>query len=56
MCSAVSRRATTVMITNNVDEAILLSDRIMPMTRPPRARLGAAVDVPLPKPRTAAAD
>ena len=31
------RPVTTVMITNSVEEAILLSDRIVPMTRgPPR--------------------
>jgi hypothetical protein len=38
--------------TVSVEEAILLSDRIVPMTRGPRARLGDAVDVALPKPRT----
>jgi ABC-type nitrate/sulfonate/bicarbonate transport system ATPase subunit len=42
------------MITNNVDEALLLSDRIVPMTRGPRATLGAAVEVAMPKPRNAA--
>ena len=30
---------TTLMITNNVDEAILLSDRIVPLSRGPRATL-----------------
>jgi len=54
LCSAVDRPVTTVMITNNVDEAILLSDRIVPMTRGPRATLGQAEVVDLPKPRTAA--
>ena len=39
LCSAAERPVTTVMITNNVEEAILLSDRIVPMTpRAPRAR------------------
>lgn len=52
MCSERGRQVTTIMITNNVEEAILLSDRIVPMTRGPRARLGDAVDVPLPRPRT----
>ena len=42
------------MITNNVEEALLLSDRIVPMTRGPRATLGTPVDVAMPKPRTAA--
>jgi nitrate/nitrite transport system ATP-binding protein len=52
MCSATDRQVTTMMITNNVEEAILLSDRIIPMTRGPRATLGAPVPVPLPKPRS----
>jgi nitrate/nitrite transport system ATP-binding protein len=42
---------TTVMITNNVDEAILLSDRIVPMTPGPRATLRTAIPVPLARPR-----
>jgi ABC-type nitrate/sulfonate/bicarbonate transport system ATPase subunit len=42
---------TTVMITNNVDEAILLSDRIVPMTPGPRATLRAPIPVPLGRPR-----
>jgi nitrate/nitrite transport system ATP-binding protein len=41
------------MITNNLDEALLLSDRIVPMTRPPRATLGAPIEVHLPRPRSA---
>jgi len=44
---------TTVMITNNLEEALLLSDRIIPMTRGPRATLGVPVAVELPRPRTA---
>ena len=52
MCSERGRQVTTIMITNNVEEAILLSDRIVPMTRGPRASLGDAVEVALPKPRT----
>ena len=44
---------TTVMITNNVDEAILLSDRIVPMTPGPRATLRPAIPVPLARPRPA---
>jgi nitrate/nitrite transport system ATP-binding protein len=52
MCAEEGRRLTTIMITNSVEEAILLSDRIVPMTRGPRAKLGDAVEVALPKPRT----
>jgi nitrate/nitrite transport system ATP-binding protein len=54
LCADVERPVTAVMITNSVDEALLLSDRIVPMTRGPRAALGAAVAVDIPKPRTAA--
>jgi len=53
LCSDLDRPVTTVMITNNVDEALLLSDRIVPMTRGPRATLGAPVPVAMPKPRNA---
>jgi nitrate/nitrite transport system ATP-binding protein len=53
LCSVVERPVTTVMITNNLDEALLLSDRIIPMTRGPRATLGSSVAVDLPRPRTA---
>ena len=53
LCSEAARPVTTVMITNNIDEALLLSDRIVPLTRGPRATLGASVAVHLPKPRSA---
>jgi nitrate/nitrite transport system ATP-binding protein len=53
LCSVAERPVTTVMITNNLDEALLLSDRIIPMTRGPRATLGTPVLVELPKPRSA---
>ena len=53
LCSEKGSGATAVMITNNLDEALLLSDRIVPMTRGPRAKLGAPISVRLPKPRTA---
>ena len=46
------RPVTTVMITNNIDEALLLSDRIVPMTQGPRATLGPPVVVDLPQPRS----
>ena len=41
------RPVTTIMITNNVEEALLLSDRIVPMTAGPRATLGPPVAVEL---------
>jgi ABC-type nitrate/sulfonate/bicarbonate transport system ATPase subunit len=54
LCSAEERPVTTIMITNNVEEALLLSDRIVPMTHGPRATLGRPVAVSIPKPRTLA--
>jgi len=53
LCSDAGRPITTVMITNSVEEALLLSDRILPMTAGPRATLGAPVAVELGKPRSA---
>jgi len=55
LCAAAHRPVTAIMITNSVEEALLLSDRIVPMTRGPAATLGASVGVGMPKPRTAAA-
>ena len=54
LCSVLERPVTAIMITNNVDEALLLSDRVIPMTRAPRATLGAPIDITLPRPRDAA--
>ena len=51
LCSSAERPVTTVMITNNVEEAILLSDRIVPMLPGPPATLGAPIPVDLPRPR-----
>ena len=45
------RRTTVILITNDVDEAILLADRIYPMTPGPAAILGPAIEVGLPRPR-----
>ena len=39
------------MITHDVDEAVLLSDRIVMMTNGPAARIGEVLDVPLARPR-----
>jgi nitrate/nitrite transport system ATP-binding protein len=54
LCSDEGRPVTTIMITNSVEEALLLSDRIVPMTHGPRATLGRPVAVAIPKPRTLA--
>jgi nitrate/nitrite transport system ATP-binding protein len=42
---------TVMMITHDVDEAVLLSDRIVMMTNGPRATIGETLDVALPRPR-----
>jgi nitrate/nitrite transport system ATP-binding protein len=42
---------TVLMITHDVDEAVLLSDRIVMMTNGPSARIGEVLDVPLARPR-----
>jgi len=52
LCAAEARGVTTVMITNNVEEAILLSDRIVPMVSSQPATLGSPIAVELSKPRS----
>jgi nitrate/nitrite transport system ATP-binding protein len=42
---------TVLMVTHDVDEAVLLSDRIVMMTNGPAATVGDVVDVDLPRPR-----
>jgi len=42
---------TVVMITHDVDEAVLLSDRIVMMTNGPAATIGEILDVKLERPR-----
>ena len=44
-------KATVLMVTHDVDEAVLLSDRIVMMTNGPAARIGGMVEVDLPRPR-----
>ena len=43
--------STVVMVTHDVDEAVLLSDRIVMMTNGPAATIGEILDVDLPRPR-----
>lgn len=42
---------TVIMITHDVDEAVLLSDRIVMMTNGPSATVGEILDIELPRPR-----
>ena len=43
--------STVVMVTHDVDEAVLLSDRIVMMTNGPAATIGQVLGVDLPRPR-----
>ena len=43
--------STVVMVTHDVDEAVLLSDRVVMMTNGPAARIGEVLEVALARPR-----
>ncbi|OGB25037.1 MAG: nitrate/sulfonate/bicarbonate ABC transporter ATP-binding protein [Burkholderiales bacterium RIFCSPLOWO2_02_FULL_57_36] len=45
-------KLTAIMVTHDVDEAILLADRVIMMTNGPRAKVGKIMEVKLPRPRT----
>lgn len=45
-------KVTAVCVTHDVDEAILLADRVVMMTNGPRATIGKITEVDLPRPRT----
>jgi len=45
-------QVTTICITHDVDEAILLADRVVMMSNGPRARVGHVMKVDLPRPRS----
>ena len=47
-------QVTTVCVTHDVDEAILLSDKVVMMTNGPNARIGKVLEVNLPRPRSRA--
>jgi len=42
---------TTLMVTQDVDEALFMSDRVVMMTTGPRARIGDILEVPFARPR-----
>ena len=44
-------RNTIIMITHDIDEAVLLADRVVMMTNGPSATIGEVLTVPLPRPR-----
>ena len=45
-------QVTAICVTHDVDEAILLADRVVMMTNGPNARIGRIMDVDIPRPRT----
>jgi len=45
-------KVTAICVTHDVDEAILLADRVVMMTNGPQATVGKIVDVNLPRPRS----
>jgi nitrate/nitrite transport system ATP-binding protein len=45
-------QSTVVMVTHDVDEAVLLSDKIVMMTNGPAATIGEILQVDLPRPRS----
>ena len=44
-------RSTVVMVTHDVDEAVLLADKIVMLTNGPAATIGEVLHVPLARPR-----
>ncbi|HEY9882009.1 MAG TPA: nitrate ABC transporter ATP-binding protein [Thermosynechococcaceae cyanobacterium] len=44
-------RVTVLMITHDIDEALLLSDRLVMMTNGPAAKIGEVLTIPFPRPR-----
>jgi nitrate/nitrite transport system ATP-binding protein len=46
-----AKRKTVIMVTHDVDEALLLADRVVMMTSGPAATIGEILAVPFPRPR-----
>jgi len=51
MAIVAKTRSTVVMVTHDVDEAVLLADKIVMMTNGPAATIGEVLAVELPRPR-----
>lgn len=45
-------KVTAICVTHDVDEAILLADRVVMMSNGPHARIGNIMEVKLPRPRS----
>jgi nitrate/nitrite transport system ATP-binding protein len=45
-------RVTAICVTHDIDEAILLADRVVMMSNGPNARIGGILEVDLPRPRS----
>ena len=45
-------QVTSICVTHDVDEAILLADKVVMMTNGPNARIGEIMEVDLPRPRS----
>ena len=45
-------KVTTLCVTHDIDEAILLADRVVMMTNGPNATIGKILQVDIPRPRT----
>ena len=45
-------QVTAICVTHDVDEAILLADRVVMMTNGPNARIGKIMEIDLPRPRS----
>jgi nitrate/nitrite transport system ATP-binding protein len=45
-------QVTAICVTHDIDEAILLADRVVMMTNGPAARIGGIMPVDLPRPRS----
>ncbi len=48
---AQAEKLTCIMVTHDVDEALLLSDRVVMLTNGPAAHIGQILNVPFPRPR-----